>query len=105
MPTPYRSPHVFSLEEAAGAAPSLAALQERVRQSEGCLQLIRPLIPAALRPHVLAGPLADGDWCLLVRSAAASSKLRQLLPRFLERLAEQGAPVGTIRLKVQSGGR
>ena len=102
MPTPYRSPNVYSLEEAAGAAPSLAALQERIRQSDRCLQQIRPLIPAALRPHVLAGPLEDADWCLLVRSSAASTKLRQLLPRFLERLAEQGAPVRSIRLKIQS---
>lgn len=105
MPTPYRPPHVFSLQEAAGAAPSLAALQERVRQSDWCLQQIRPLIPAAMRPHVLAGPLADGDWCLLVRSTAASTKLRQLLPRLLDRLAELGAPVRSIRVKVQSATR
>ncbi|WP_179188559.1 DciA family protein [Hydrogenophaga sp. IBVHS2] len=102
MPSPFRSPHVFSLEEAAGAAPTLAALQERIRQSDWCLQQIRPLMPAALRPHVVAGPLEDTDWCLLVRSTAASTKLRQLLPRFLERLTEQGAPIRTIRLKVQS---
>jgi len=105
MPSPFRSPHVFSLEEAAGAAPTLAALQERIRQSNWCLQQIRPLMPAALRPHVLAGPLEDADWCLLVRSSAASTKLRQLVPRFLERLADLGAPVRTIRLKVQSAGR
>ncbi|MBA4193117.1 MAG: DUF721 domain-containing protein [Hydrogenophaga sp.] len=105
MSLPYRSPHVFSLEEAAGAAPSLAALHQRIRQSDWCLQQIRPLIPAALRPHVVAGPLEDGDWCLLVRSTAASTKLRQLLPRFLEQLRERGAQVSSIRLKVQSAGR
>lgn len=105
MPSPFRSPHVFSLEEAAGAAPSLAALQQRIRQSDWCLQQIRPLIPVALRPHVLAGPLEDTDWCLLVRSTAASTKLRQLLPRFVEHLTRQGAPVRSIRLKVQSAGR
>ncbi len=105
MPLPYRSPHVFSLEEAAGAAPSLAALHQRIRQSDWCLQQISPLIPSALRPHVVAGPLEEGDWCLLVRSTAASTKLRQLLPRFLEQLRTAGAQVSSIRIKVQSTGR
>mgnify|MGYP006187435673 CR=1 FL=1 len=72
--------YTLSLEQAVGAAPSLAALQERIRASALCLNQVRHLIPASLQRQVQAGPIEDGEWCLLVGNAAASTKLRQLLP-------------------------
>lgn len=105
MPPTVRANNVFTLQEAAGAAPTLAALQARIRQSQDCLQQIRPLIPSTLRAHVAAGPLGDDEWCLLVKSAAASTKLRQLLPSFLRRLNDSGVPIAHIRIKVQTPGR
>jgi len=105
MPQNVRTNNVFTLQEAAGAAPTLAALQARIRQSQECLQQIRPLIPSTLRAHVAAGPLGDDEWCLLVKSAAASTKLRQLLPSFLRRLNDSGVPIAHIRIKVQTPGR
>jgi len=54
---------------------------------------------------VAAGPLGDDEWCLLVKSAAASTKLRQLLPSFLRRLNDSGVPIAHIRIKVQTPGR
>lgn len=102
MPTHIRKNTVFSLEQAAGAAPNLAALQERIHVSCRCLELIRPLIPAPLHKQIQAGPYGDGEWCLLVSSTSASTKLRQLLPAIHKRLAENGAQVKSIRLKIQS---
>lgn len=92
---------MLSLEQAVGEAPSLAALQERIRVSQQCLQLVRPLIPSTLRQHVKAGPVQDNEWCILVGSAAASTKLRQLLPSMLLVLTQSGAQVNAIRIKVQ----
>ena len=95
----------FSLEEAAEAAPSLGALKERIRASQGCMEQILHLIPSTLRAHVKPGPLQEGEWCLLVGNAAASTKLRQLLPVLQNELVRSGRQITSIRLKVQSRGR
>jgi hypothetical protein len=105
MSTAQRPFHMLSLEQALGAAPPLAALQERIRESLWCLEQVRHLIPVSLRPHVVAGPLQDQEWCLLVASAAASTKLRHLLPSLQQTLTQQGAQVTAIRIKVQTPGR
>lgn len=102
MALPSSPRRVFSLEQAVDAAAPLAALQERLRASQWCLEQIQPLMPAPLRTQVTAGPLDGNEWCLLVRSAAASAKLRQLLPTFVQALAQRGAQVSAIRLKVQT---
>lgn len=92
---------MLSLEQAVGEAPSLAALQERIRASQHCLQLVRPLIPASLRQHVKAGPIQDNEWCILVGSASASTKLRQILPAMQQVLTQHAVQVQRIRIKVQ----
>jgi hypothetical protein len=96
---------MFSLEQAAGAAPSLAALQERIRESQRCMEQVQHLIPSAMRRHVKAGPIQDTEWCLLVGSAAASTKLRQLLPALQLALTQSGMQVSAIRIKVQAATR
>ncbi|MBT9554049.1 MAG: DUF721 domain-containing protein [Hydrogenophaga sp.] len=96
------SRNTFSLEQAVGAAPSLAALQERIRASTHCLNQVRHLIPVPLQRQVQAGPIEDGEWCLLVGSGAASTKLRQLLPALQQELTQNGAQVTSIRLKIQT---
>ncbi|MGE0097043.1 MAG: hypothetical protein AB7S86_01735 [Hydrogenophaga sp.] len=96
---------MLSLEQAAGAAPTLSALRERIRESQWCLDQVQHLIPQKLRPLVLAGPLQDQEWCLLVASASASTKLRQLLPALQQTLTQRGAQVNAIRIKVQTPGR
>jgi len=62
---------------------------------------VQHLIPAAMRRHVKAGPIQDTEWCLLVGSAAASTKLRQLLPTLQQALTQGGLKVSAIRIKVQ----
>jgi hypothetical protein len=93
---------MFSLEEAAGSAPVLAQLRERLALSERCLGHVRALIPITMRHQVKAGPIEGTEWCLLVGSAAASSKLRQLLPTIQSALTQQGFEVTAIRIKVQN---
>ncbi|MCB2019120.1 MAG: DUF721 domain-containing protein [Hydrogenophaga sp.] len=96
------SKNVFSLEQAVCAEPSLSALQTRIRESIECLDAIQSLIPIPLRNHLQAGPLNDGEWCLLVRSPAAATKMRQLLPAISQRLTEAGYQINSVRLRVQA---
>lgn len=92
----------FTLEQAVQAAPLLASLQNRIRQSQHCMDLIRHLLPEPLRCQVRAGPFDDNGWCLLVTNASTSTKLRQLLPVLLETLDQNGQQVSSIRIKVQA---
>ncbi len=96
---------LWSLKQAAEEAPSLAALQARIRASAACLEAVTPLIPIPLRGLVQSGPLENGEWCLLVKSSAAATKLRQLLPTMVKELTRKGHEVTGIRIKIQALGR
>ena len=66
------------------------------------MQAIKSLLPAPLRTSVQAGPIEDGQWCLLVSSNAVAAKLRQFVPALQAHLQSKGMPVSAIRIKVQS---
>jgi hypothetical protein len=97
-----RRHHAIPLQQAAQESPTLARLTDLVRASSARLQAIAPLLPAALRASVQAGPLEDGCWCLLVSSNAVAAKLRQLLPALQSHLAQQGLGVASVRIKVHN---
>ncbi|MEZ5704013.1 MAG: DciA family protein [Burkholderiaceae bacterium] len=101
MNSVFRS-NIFSLEQAADAEPSLAALAQRVRASQQYLKTVQHLVPTPLRTHVKAGPLDDGVWCILVSNTAASTKIRQMIPSLLTTLNQNGAQITAIRIKVQT---
>ncbi len=63
------------------------------------MKAIEPLLPLALRDAVQPGPVDEKTWCLLVSSAAASAKVRQLVPAMERRLSDQGWMPLHIRLK------
>ncbi len=77
---------------------ALAQLAHRLVRSEACLRAVLPVLPPALRPHLLAGPWDDQGWTLLTRQAAALTKLRQLMPLMEEALKRDGLSVPRIRL-------
>jgi len=105
MVTALRTHTMLSLEQAVDSAPSLAALQRRIRESQRCLELIKPALPTGLKTQIKAGPIQETEWCLLVSNVSVSTKLRQLLPMLLTILSENGAQVNAIRIKVQTSGR
>ena len=96
-----RRHHAIPLHQAAEESPALARLAERVRASSSRLAAIRPLLPAPLRNAVQAGPIDEGQWCLLVSSNAVAAKLRQFVPALQMHLQTQGLTVSEIRIKVQ----
>ena len=97
-----RRHHAISLMQAAEASPTLARLAELTRDSRARLQAVEPLIPAALRTTITAGPIDGDTWCLLVSSTASAAKLRQLLPSLEAALKSRGWVVNAIRVKVQT---
>ena len=105
MVTAFRTHTILSLEQAVDSSPSLAALQQRIRDSQRYLEWIQPVRPAGLRQHVKPGPVQDTDWCLLVNNASVSTKLRHLLPTMLSTLRQRGAQINSIRVKVRASER
>jgi hypothetical protein len=85
---------------AAEKAPALAHLSSLLQESTSRLNAIQPILPPPLRQSIQPGPIDDKDWCLLVNGAAASAKIRQLIPAIDRKLAEQGFRPLPIRLKI-----
>lgn len=92
--------NAVSAQDAAQNAPTLAHLAKLGRESSDRLKAIEPLIPAALRAAIKAGPIDEKNWCLLVNNNAAAAKIRQLLPVLEGRLLAEGWKVNSIRLKI-----
>ena len=92
---------VPNAHQAAQQSPTLARLAAAAQDSQTCLKLLNHLLPAALRTGLQAGPLENGEWCLLAANSAVAAKLRQLSPALLAHLRSQGWQVTSIRIKVQ----
>ena len=90
-----------TLEQAICSHPTLAQLMQIADESQQCMKIIEPFLPAALRSKVRPGPITEGTWCLLVCHAAAATKLRQLSPAFLAALRSKGHAVRHIRFKIE----
>jgi hypothetical protein len=99
---PQRRHHAIPLHQAADESPTLSRLVDRIQASSKRLQAIRTLLPPALRTAIQAGPIEDGQWCLLASSNAVAAKLRQFVPTLQTHLTSCGLPVNSIRIKVQS---
>ena len=95
-----RPPSLFSVEEAIRDAPTLAQLRERIQESTARMDAIRPLLPAALRAEVTAGPVDARGWRLLVPNNAVAAKLRQMRPTLKAALESAQLPVADITIKV-----
>jgi len=91
----------FSLDQAVNASPVLANMAKRMRLSQHMLDVIRPLLPPALRSQLQAGPLDDESWCVLVSNPAVGVKLRQLTPALMAALRSDGQTIQQIRIKVR----
>jgi hypothetical protein len=89
-----------SVVQAMQQAPSLAGLAQLAQQSAQCLQTVSSLIPSSLRPAIQAGPMQNGQWCLLVANSACAAKLRQLAPALAAHLRTYGHDVQDIRIKI-----
>jgi hypothetical protein len=83
-------------------SPAFTRLVDLATESTARLKAIQPLIPAALRSAIHAGPIDGTAWCLLLDNSAVAAKVRQLLPALESHLRSKGWEVTAIRLKVQT---
>jgi hypothetical protein len=97
------TPNALPIEEALHQSAPLARLRQLMRDSNARFDVIHPLLPAALAPHVLPGPVDELGWTLLAANASVAAKLRQLQPRLEDALRTRGWQVSAIRVKVQPG--
>jgi hypothetical protein len=94
------APVAQPIGEAMRASQPLSRLVDRLRESNAMYTTLLPLLPKTLATSVQPGPLDEAGWSLLAANAAVAAKLRQLAPRFEERLRESGHAVASIRIKV-----
>jgi Dna[CI] antecedent, DciA len=93
----------FAAINALEAEPTMAQLAARIRLSQDLLnQVKKTCLPAGLKAHVVAGPIHDGEWCILVKSSAATAKLRNLLPDLEQTVEKLLGRKMTVRLKVMT---
>ena len=90
----------LSMRQAFDDAPTLLRLGQMASESAARLDVIRPLLPPALRDVVQSGTPEPKAWALLVPHNSAAAKLRQLLPTLLCALQAADHPVQIIRVKV-----
>lgn len=98
----HRRHQTISLQQASEDSPVLNRLIAQARDASERLRSIMPLIPAALRGSIQAGPMEEKTWWLLVKNNAAAAKLRQLLPTLQAHLCAEGWEIAIIRIKVQA---
>ena len=85
--------------QAIAESNTLSHLLDRMALSGACLTAVLRRIPLGLHTSVSAGPLTDGEWCLLISNASAVAKLKQLEPIMLEAIQASGIAVQSIRFK------
>jgi len=86
--------------QAAQSAPGLAQLIGQAQGAQKRLQALKSLLPAPILNQLSAGPIEDGTWVLMIKSAAAANKLRQMAPAMSAHLRSQGWPIERIQIKV-----
>ena len=97
-------PAPLTLGEAMQRSAPLAHLSAMLLAAQARLDVVRPLLPAALTRSVRAGPVdaESSTWVLLASSPPVAAKLRQLQPRLEAALKEAGLLPAAIRIKVQT---
>ena len=97
--TPPKQTSVMHAIEHSDTLSSMLGLQ---RRSMLYLSTIASVLPPGLQDQLLAGPIENDVWCVLVKHNAAAAKLRQLLPSICAHLRSQGHNVQQVRIKIMS---
>lgn len=91
-----------SVMDAIEDSETLSSMLNLQRLSMVYLKTIEPVLPPGLSEQLLAGPVEDDAWCVLVKHNAAAAKLRQLVPVISAHLRSNGHQVQHIRIKLMS---
>lgn len=82
-------------------APELRMLTQHTRQLLYLQRLIREALPAGLASRTVVANLESGTLTIAIDNGAAAAKIRQLVPRLLNKLRPQEPELNAIRVQVQ----
>lgn len=82
-------------------APELRTLTKHTRQLLDLQRLVREALPASLASRTFVAHLESGTLTIATDNGAAAAKIRQLVPRLLNKLRPQEPEVNAIRVQVQ----
>lgn len=97
-------PEPMPLRQALEQHTGLARLGYLMQESNRRMAIVSVALPGAMARFVRPGPIDEEGWTLLAANAAVAAKLRQLQPRLMELLSEQGVATGKLRIKVLQQG-
>jgi len=81
--------------------PELQALNRELRQLAALQSALAEVLPANLATSASVALVKAGELILVTDNGAVAAKLRQMAPRILSSLREQGYEITGIRLQVQ----
>lgn len=84
------------------SAPQLQTLLRHAEQLGALQRRLEGLLPPPLAAACRAGDLRQHTLTIHAANGAAAAKLKQLLPRLLDRLNQQGAGISLIRVEVRA---
>jgi hypothetical protein len=82
-------------------APELRMLTRRSRQLLNLQQHLRAALPAGIASRTVVANLSSGVLTINIDNGAAAAKIRQLVPRLLNKLRGQEAKLSAIKVLVQ----
>ncbi len=82
-------------------APELRMLTKRSQQLLHLQRHLREALPAAIASRTVVANLASGTLTIAIENGAAAAKIRQLVPRLLNKLRPQEPELNAIKVLVQ----
>lgn len=89
------------LHDYLGSGDALGRLREHSRRLVSLQALLEKLLPANLAQACPVANLKTGTLILLAQNGSIAARMRQLLPTLQRQLAEQGALVSKIQVRVR----
>jgi hypothetical protein len=83
------------------SAPELRALTKRSRQLLYLQQLVREALPTGIASRTVVANLESGKLAIAVDNGAAAAKIRQIVPRLLNKLRPHEPELNAIKVLVQ----
>ncbi|HEB95111.1 MAG TPA: DUF721 domain-containing protein [Sedimenticola thiotaurini] len=93
------------IQQIISSSRGIGPLLDESRRQARITDRVRRLVPEALRPHLTAARLNDGELLLYTDSPAWSSRLRYLSRELKRRLQREGMVVNSLRVRIVIGRR
>ena len=82
-------------------APELRVLTKRSREFIHLQQRLRAVLPSGVASNTFVSGLSEGVLTIAINNGAAAAKVRQLVPRIIDKLRSQEPELNAIKVLVQ----